>query len=140
MFTPAIKASRTSALPLVIIVNAFWTQVTSPPFLNLFPFADEITTGFTGFELITVGACPKSARDVTARVSPPATLDCTKRRLFMLHPSTTRRRMATQTSMTSYFLIFPFYFLQVPRQQAVMLHARTDVVRALTTCPKTNHG
>jgi hypothetical protein len=88
MFTPAINASSTSALPLVIIVNAFWTQVMSPPFLNLFPFAEAITTGFTGFELITVGACPRSARGVTANVNPPATLDCMKRRLFMLHAIT----------------------------------------------------
>src|ERR1044072_981700 len=94
MFTPAISASRTSAFPLVIIVNAFWTQVMSPPFLNLFPFADEITTGLADLELIMVGACPKSARGVTARVNPPATLDCTKRRLFMLHPSTRLRAMA----------------------------------------------
>src|SRR5437763_8175806 len=87
MFTPAINASRTSALPLVIIVNAFWTHVTSPPFLNLFPFEDAITTGLSDLELVTVGACPRSARGVTANVNPPATLDCTKRRLFMLHPN-----------------------------------------------------
>jgi hypothetical protein len=98
----------------------------------LFPFADAITTGFAGFELTTVGVCPKSARGVTARVSPPATLDCTKRRLFMLHPSTTRRRMATPTSS--------FLLSQVPRQQAVIPQARTDVVSALTTCPTANQG
>src|SRR2546423_6009644 len=95
MFTPAINASSTSAFPLVIIVNAFWTQVMSPPFLNLFPFAEAITTGLTGLELVTVGACPRSARGVTAKVNPPATLDCTKRRLFMLHPSTRCPGMAT---------------------------------------------
>src|SRR5947209_15697790 len=83
MLTPAIKASSTSAPPCVIIVNAFCTHVMSPPFLNLFPLAEATTTGLTDFELITVGACPKSARGVTARVKPPATLDCMKRRLFM---------------------------------------------------------
>src|SRR6478672_6279927 len=87
MFTPAINASSTSAFPLVIMVNAFCTHVMSPPFLNLFPFADEITTGLADFELITVGACPKSARGVTANVNPPTTLDCMKRRLFMPHPN-----------------------------------------------------
>jgi hypothetical protein len=83
MFTPAISASSTSAPPEVIIVNAFCTQVMSPPFLNLLPFAEAITTGLAGLELITVGACPKSARGATARLNPPTTLDCTKRRLFM---------------------------------------------------------
>src|ERR1700736_815746 len=84
MFTPAINASRTSAPPEVIIVNAFWTHVMSPPFLNLLPLAEAITTGFADLEVFTVGDCPKSARGVTANVNPPATLDCTKRRLFML--------------------------------------------------------
>src|SRR3954470_6842206 len=83
MFTPAINASSTSAFPLVIIVNAFWTHVMSPPFLNLFPFAEATTTGLADLELVTVGACPKSARGVTANVNPPATVDCMKRRLFM---------------------------------------------------------
>jgi hypothetical protein len=66
----------------------------SPPFLNLLPLAEAITTGLTGLEFITVGACPKSARGATARVKPPATLDCTKRRLFMLHPTTGCDRVA----------------------------------------------
>ena len=90
MFTPAINASSTSAFSLVIIVNAFCTHVMSPPFLNLFPLADAITTGLAGFELITVGACPKSARGATASVNPPATLDFTKRRLFMPDQSMAR--------------------------------------------------
>src|ERR1700738_621106 len=85
--TPAINAPSTSA-PCVIIVNAFCTQVMSPPFLNLLPLADAITTGLTGFEFITGGDCPKAARAAPPRVTPPATLDCTKRRLFMLHPIT----------------------------------------------------
>src|SRR2546430_7250998 len=96
MFTPAIKASSTSAPPCVIIVNAFWTHVMSPPFLNLLPFAEAITTGLTGLEFMTVGACPRSARGVTARVNPPTTLDCTKRRLFILHPITGGRGKATR--------------------------------------------
>jgi hypothetical protein len=69
--------------------------------LYLFPFADAITTGFTGFELITVGACPKSARGATASVNPPATLDCTKRRLFMLHPITGAGRDAIRSFLLS---------------------------------------
>jgi acyl-CoA thioester hydrolase len=80
-------------------MNAFWTQVTSPPFLYLFPLADAITTGLTGFELITVGACPKSARGATASVNPPATLDCTKRRLFM--PDQTRRGLLWQCAVST---------------------------------------
>ena len=44
MLTPAIRASSTSA-PCVIIVNAFCTHVMSPPFLNLLPLAEAITTG-----------------------------------------------------------------------------------------------
>ena len=47
MLTPAISASSTSE-PCVIIVNAFCTQVTSPPFLKPLPLADEeMTTGLT---------------------------------------------------------------------------------------------
>src|ERR1041385_9447847 len=46
MLTPAMTASRTSA-PSVIIVKALCTAVIEPPFLNLFPFADEITKGLT---------------------------------------------------------------------------------------------
>src|SRR6476619_7303624 len=103
MLTPAINASSTSALPLVIIVTAFWTQVMSPPFLNLFPFADEMTTGLADLEFVTAGACPKSERGVTAKVNPPATLDCIKRRLFMLHPSTRATFLATMERRRSAF-------------------------------------
>jgi hypothetical protein len=67
----------------------------SPPFLNLLPFAEATTTGLAALELVTVGACPKSVRGVTANVNPPATLDCTKRRLFMLHPITGATLVAT---------------------------------------------
>src|SRR6478672_7793016 len=57
MLTPAISASSTSD-PWVIRTNAFWTQVTSPPFLNLLPLADEMTTGLTPpLGAITAGAC-----------------------------------------------------------------------------------
>jgi hypothetical protein len=63
--------------------------------LYLFPFADAITAGLAAFELITVGACPRSARGVTANVKPPATLDWTKRRLFMPHPSMREAFVAT---------------------------------------------
>src|SRR5262245_28433674 len=54
MFTPAMSASRTS-VPDVISENAFCTAVTSPPFLNLLPLAEAITTGFTLFFVIIVG-------------------------------------------------------------------------------------
>ena len=46
MFTPAIRASRTS-LPSVIIANARSTHVCGPPFLCSCPLADEMTTGRT---------------------------------------------------------------------------------------------
>src|ERR1044072_4506588 len=128
MFTPAMSASSTSAFPLVIMVNAFCTHVMSPPFLNLFPFAEAITTGLADLELVTVGACPKSARGVTANVNPPATVDCMKRRLFMPHPSMRRQGIATPTSA------------YVPRHQAVMLQVRTEVVIAFTNCSTSNIG
>ena len=54
MFTPAISASSTS-VPSVIIAKAFSTQVFSPPFLNLLPLADAMTTGLTP-PLTTAGA------------------------------------------------------------------------------------
>ena len=55
MLTPAIRASSTSAPP-VIIANAVSTQVFAPPFLNLLPLLDETTTGLTLFGVIIVGA------------------------------------------------------------------------------------
>ena len=42
MLTPAMRASRTSAPP-VIMANAVSTQVLLPPFLNLLPLLDETT-------------------------------------------------------------------------------------------------
>src|SRR3954466_11233559 len=59
MFTPAISASSTSDPP-VIIWNAFSTQVCGPPFLNLLPLLEAITTGFTLFPVITLGAWPNN--------------------------------------------------------------------------------
>ncbi len=72
MLTPATRASSTSN-PWVIRVNAFWTPVISPPFLNTLPFAEEMTTGLTPppFGAITAGAgaagdSPKSVRGAAA--------------------------------------------------------------------------
>jgi hypothetical protein len=47
----------------------------SPPFLNLLPLAEAITTGLTDFEFIIVGVCAKSARGATATVNPAAALE-----------------------------------------------------------------
>src|ERR1700694_4964489 len=94
MFTPAINASSMSAPPWVIMLKAFCTQVMSPPFLNLLPLADAITTGFTDFEFIMVGGWAKSARGATATVNPAAALEHTKRRLFMSEQSTAVRSVA----------------------------------------------
>src|SRR5205085_12393099 len=69
-----------------------------------------------------------SGRGVSANVHPRATVDCTKRRLFMLHPSTRCRAVAMRDSA------------QVPRQHAVMVQARIEFVSAFTTWPTTNQG
>ena len=81
MFTPAMSASSTSA-PSVIIVQALWTQVISPPFLNLFPFADEITTGLLDLELIIFGLCARSEVEALAASVAPIVVR-TKSRRFM---------------------------------------------------------
>ena len=96
MFTPAINASSTSAPPCVIMVKAFCTQVMSPPFLNLLPLADAITTGLIDFEFMIVGDCAKNARGAIATVKPATALERTKRRLFILHPITGGRGKATR--------------------------------------------
>ncbi len=79
------------------MVKAFWTQVMSPPFLNLLPFAEAITTGLTDFEFIMVGAWAKSARGATATVKPAAALERTNRRLFMSDQTTERVRLTIST-------------------------------------------
>src|SRR5438128_10021680 len=81
MFTPAIRASSTSEPP-VIIENAFSTPVCVPPFLNLLPFDDAITTGLTLFGVITVGAWPNSGLDADAAATPAAVVVFTKSRRF----------------------------------------------------------
>src|SRR4051812_37209684 len=58
MFTPATRASRTSAPP-VIIAKAVSTQVFAPPFLNLLTLLDETTTGLTLLGVIITGLCPE---------------------------------------------------------------------------------
>src|SRR5215470_7236953 len=59
MLTPAIRESRTSS-PFTMRVKASSTAVRGPPFLYLFPLADDTTTGETLFGVITVGAWPKA--------------------------------------------------------------------------------
>ena len=83
MLTPATRASSTSD-PCVIIVNAFWTHVTSPPFLKTLPLAEEMTTGRALFEGITAGACPSCPRRAwgTAAVIPAAAPARMKSRRF----------------------------------------------------------
>src|SRR2546428_13044273 len=100
MFTPAINASSTSAPACVIMVKAFCTHVRSPPFLNLLPLADAITTGLIDFEFIIVGACAKRARGATATVKPTAALERTNRRLFISDQTTAGRSMAICTLPT----------------------------------------
>src|SRR4051794_28188106 len=86
MFTPAMSASRTSA-PSVIIVNAFWTHVMSPPFLNLLPFADAMTSGLDALGLPTGGACAKRDRAAPAARVAPVVVRATSRRFTSLRPS-----------------------------------------------------
>ena len=70
-------------MPCVISVQARSTQVTSPPFLNLFPFAEEITTGLLDFDSITLGVgCAPSEREA-ALAKPAPTVARTKLRRFI---------------------------------------------------------
>src|SRR6185503_6891424 len=52
-----------------IIVNAFITAVTSPPFLNRLPFADAMTSGLTAFCSRIIGK-PETSVLVAANVKP----------------------------------------------------------------------
>jgi hypothetical protein len=79
MFTPAMRASRTS-LPSVIMAKAFSTQVTVPPFLNRWPLPEAMTTGFAGPRVMMVGPCWAIARP---RAGTP-TLTATKLRRVIL--------------------------------------------------------
>src|SRR5215470_12389081 len=81
MLTPATSASRTSAPP-VIIENAFSTQVCAPPFLNLWPLLDAITSVLTPF-VITAGAWPNTVFGIAAAAI-PATVVFTNFRRFGL--------------------------------------------------------
>jgi hypothetical protein len=66
----------------VIIPNAFWTQVTSPPFLKRFPLAEEITRGLIALGTSIVGALPFVFRaDARARLA--AALPIMKSRRFI---------------------------------------------------------
>src|SRR5256885_15494287 len=83
MLTPAMTESRTS-LPAVIIVNALWTAVMSPPFLNRLPFADETTTGFTAAGISMVGTAGVLRVFAAAIVKPAALVIMKSRRLIFL--------------------------------------------------------
>src|SRR4051794_30602517 len=80
MFTPAMSASRTSP-PRVIRSKASATPVRAPPFLNLLPLADEITTGRTFDRTSAVGAWAR-ARPVAASEAAPITVLRVSRRLI----------------------------------------------------------
>src|SRR5947207_7791986 len=60
MLTPAINEARTSS-PFVIFAKAVSRHVLSPPFLNLFPLEDEMTTGWLPPGVIIAGARPNAA-------------------------------------------------------------------------------
>ena len=83
MLTPAMSASSTSE-PLVIMPNAFSTQVTGPPFLNRCPLPEATTIGLTDFGVIIVGAWANAER-AAADASPAAVPVLTNsRRLILL--------------------------------------------------------
>jgi hypothetical protein len=91
MVTPATRASSTSA-PLVIIPNAFATQVMPSASFEVLPLPDATTTGLTLFGVITVGACPKSVFGTAAAATPAAVVVWTNsRRLSFFMPSSWRR-------------------------------------------------
>src|SRR5882724_7665031 len=97
IFTPAITASSTSA-PWAIIVNAFCTAVTSPPFLKRLPFADETTIGLTALCTMMFGNWSTEAL-VPARVSPATALERMKsRRLIVLIIGSSNEIQAVQSS------------------------------------------
>src|SRR6185369_9285475 len=84
MLTPAISASRTSDPP-IIIVKAFSTHVTVPPFLYLLPFADEMTIGFGPFCVMTAGPRPVEVRGaVSARPAAAPVRTKSRRDVFLL--------------------------------------------------------
>src|SRR5438128_1045269 len=66
ILTPAMTESSTSA-PDVIISNAFCTHVRLPPFLNRFPFAEEMTTGLTSAGIRIVGAANPAVSVMNSR-------------------------------------------------------------------------
>src|SRR6202795_350543 len=71
MLTPAMSASSTSEPP-VIIANAVSRQVFVPPFLNLLPLLEEMTTGLTLFGVIIVGACANNVPGTAAAAAAAA--------------------------------------------------------------------
>src|SRR4051812_1386122 len=88
MFTPAMRASRTSEPP-VIISNALTTQVWPLSFLDRFPFDAATTTGLTLFGVIIVGAwpgpdagCANSGLAAAAAATPAAVVVRTNSRRF----------------------------------------------------------
>src|SRR3954464_15779919 len=85
MLTPAMRASRTSAPP-VIIANAVSTQVLDPPFLNLWPLLEATTTGLTLFGVITVGDWRNRVLGIAAAAAPAAAVVWTNWRRFNFLP------------------------------------------------------
>jgi hypothetical protein len=60
MLTPARSASSTSS-PRVRRSKASCTQVRDPPFVNLLPFAEAMTTGRAGAGVTAVGAAARAS-------------------------------------------------------------------------------
>src|SRR5207342_1556636 len=81
MLTPAMRASSTSAPP-VIIEKAVSTQVLVPPFLYLLPLLAETTIGLTLFGVIMVGAWPKRVAGTDAAAAAAAVVVWTNWRRF----------------------------------------------------------
>jgi hypothetical protein len=81
MLTPVMTESSTSS-PFVINEKAVSTAVMDPPFLNLFPLADEMTSGLI-FWTRTAGPFPAMMSGLAA-TSPATALVFTKSRREIL--------------------------------------------------------
>src|SRR5882762_1168968 len=120
MLTPAMTESRTS-LPSVIIVNALWTAVMSPPFLYRFPFADETTTGCTAAGISMVGTAAVLRVFAAAIVKPAALVIMKSRRLIFLVIS------LLEVGVSSKWLVVSSLFFELRALFFVLL--QTDQVR-----------
>src|SRR6478752_4083539 len=85
MLTPAMRASSTSAPP-VIIEKAVSTQVLAPPFLYLLPLLAETTIGLTLFGVIMVGAWPNRVAGTDAAAAAAAVVVWTNWRRLIFFP------------------------------------------------------